>query len=847
MVAFLSHSSKDKWFVSQVAANMGPLEYEYDEHTFEYTLNVQAIRNALKRSQIFVVFLSKDSVSSSFVKEEQRQALEALGRGEIRRIAVFAIDDTSYKALPAWLREINVAHQITNPKACARRIQAMRLEVIASEGRAELYLGRDSEEADLRKALAAPADSAPIALHAVGFHGIGRRTFLRNSLARLFPRYYSVFLEITASQYQGVEDLYRSLYNLHVVSSRSDMISDFECFSTYKLADQVSIVSEMIKEMAGRGEFILVNDEAGIYDDSGNYHRHWAEILEHLRPLKRPVLGFVQVRMQPQKYRSKYPRDFHQGIGELSEGDSRELVGFSLKMADVDYTEQQLSDVVGLVDGHPYNLIFLVGFIKHYGLDNFLKDPRDFIEWKHKRGEDFLRGIEFTEAHSDIIAALAEYRYLSSDLLVHLLGGDGETLMSSVRDLQDFCCVEFRDGLFHLSAPIREATRRDRRFDRPGEWRKEIAVKICEALADYSDEDNLPIAIIESAIVASARGAAVPEFLSLLILPSHLLNIARELYDNRLRLQCIAFCKRAYEMKGRMTQDAQVETLRLWALSAARANDSAEFDRAMSLLGHYTSRIARRVRLFLEGFAFRLKGQLDDAETKYKQAWDLSPDNPHINRELAQLYCRQKRYDEAESFARQSYKIQLTNPFIIDILLETLLGKRGFHQYVDNEEIEHLKQELRRHSAEAGTSFHLIREAQECYYARDYRSANLVIQRAVSQNPNLPAVHFIDLDIQLKLGNIPGATKSLARVKGLLAGAGQSEGDEARLLEAEIDIFIEKQQYGNGVMSLKGAKHLPSRFTTRLARQLARAISFDDGNVSAEIRAWATEQLRDAS
>jgi hypothetical protein len=83
--AFLSHSSKDKFFVRQVADALGKIATELDEYSFEYSLNVQAIRRALDRCNVFVLFLSENSVKSSFVAEEQRAALEARGKRKPRR------------------------------------------------------------------------------------------------------------------------------------------------------------------------------------------------------------------------------------------------------------------------------------------------------------------------------------------------------------------------------------------------------------------------------------------------------------------------------------------------------------------------------------------------------------------------------------------------------------------------------------------------------------------------------------------------------------------------------------------------------------------------------------------
>ena len=154
MKAFLSHSSKDKHVVRQVAKALGNIQIEYDEHTLEHILTNQAISRALARSDVFVLFLSANSVGSKFVAEEQRAALEARGKGSLRRVMIFALDSTSYKQLPEWLREINIVAQLSSPKACARRIQSALLEVGAEESRTSgIYVGREDEERALRSAL----------------------------------------------------------------------------------------------------------------------------------------------------------------------------------------------------------------------------------------------------------------------------------------------------------------------------------------------------------------------------------------------------------------------------------------------------------------------------------------------------------------------------------------------------------------------------------------------------------------------------------------------------------------------------------------------------------------------
>jgi hypothetical protein len=86
---------------------------------------------------------------------------------------------------------------------------------------------REDDEKQLRWVLSAPATEARLALHAVGHLGIGRRTFLRKSPSSVYPRLFEVFVEISFAQYQGIEELFRALHDLHVVAPLSETIASY--------------------------------------------------------------------------------------------------------------------------------------------------------------------------------------------------------------------------------------------------------------------------------------------------------------------------------------------------------------------------------------------------------------------------------------------------------------------------------------------------------------------------------------------------------------------------------------------------------------------------------------------
>jgi TIR domain len=77
MKAFLSHSSRDKAIITAVADELGAANVELDSETFDRgIINIAAIQEALKRSNLYVLFLTKDALASGAVRYEAILAQE---------------------------------------------------------------------------------------------------------------------------------------------------------------------------------------------------------------------------------------------------------------------------------------------------------------------------------------------------------------------------------------------------------------------------------------------------------------------------------------------------------------------------------------------------------------------------------------------------------------------------------------------------------------------------------------------------------------------------------------------------------------------------------------------------
>jgi tetratricopeptide (TPR) repeat protein len=733
-----------------------------------------------------------------------------------------------------------------NAKACARKIQATLISLeTENAGRPETYLGREEDEKELRSALAAAPGVAPVALHIVGHFGIGRKTFLRQTLSKLYPRDFQVFVEVPLQAFEGPEELYRRLYDLHCVSSLEKKTNDFSSFASLPLDEQLEKLADILTELSQNGEFIIIDDQNGAYTDEGYYHPYLEALIKLVVGSPKPIVGFVQSRMMPFAAREKHRGSYHRFLKPLSDESIKELLSFSLKEAQIDFTQAQLDELAEFLDGHPFNVRFATKAIKNYGLASFLADPRDLVEWKLRRAEDFLRLIKLNTLECDLISAMSEYRFLPLEMFKTVLGGEIVDIARALRNLEDYCLVERRGDYFQVSAPIRDAVRRDKRFDRDDKWKQKLTNSIAESLQEYKNEDHVPVGLLESGVLASIRGAKVPKFVASLVLPSHLLTVARSFYDKKQYKSCVDFCKRAYDLQVRLTLDARIEVLRLWGLSLARIGDSVELEKILVQLRGIDTRTAKRNLLFLEGFNFRLKRDFDNAEEKFIGSWNLGRDNQSVNRELASLFCKQRRYSEAEGYARAAYRIAPTNPFIVDILAEIILGQAASGLRVDRSELERLLNELRIYGDAPGSSFFLIRQAQEHFRDKKIPQALRAIAKAVERTPTLLSPYFIRAEILMSLNDIPGVEKDLQQIDSQLEKSGAtSEGDEIRLHELQARVLIEKRQFRQAMTKIDNSIFLTKPMKRRLLTQLAKTINVGgEGITDRQMVAWAKKYV----
>jgi hypothetical protein len=107
-----SHSSKDKGFVESVADLLRPGTFELDSQTFDAGLvNCDAIIGALKRSDLFCLFLSNNSVASPYVDFETLLGIEFFASGGIGRFLAICLDDDAFEKASENVKFFNIVRK----------------------------------------------------------------------------------------------------------------------------------------------------------------------------------------------------------------------------------------------------------------------------------------------------------------------------------------------------------------------------------------------------------------------------------------------------------------------------------------------------------------------------------------------------------------------------------------------------------------------------------------------------------------------------------------------------------------------------------------------------------------
>ena len=251
------------------------------------------------------------------------------------------------------------------------------------------------------------------------------------------------------------------------------------------------------------------------------------------------------------------------------------------------------------------------------------------------------------------------------------------------------------------------------------------------------------MASLESGVIQS-------EILSVFLLPSHAVWLAKRHYDQQRWTESIRFAEEALNGSDRLSSQGLVAACRFLCLAAARVGETDTFQKGINRLRHVAKDDWAKSNIaFLEGFHSRMQGNLPQAETFFRESYALSPGNLSAAREIAAICLARDNLDEAEQFAREAHSHAPTNPYLLDILISVLVRKHG-RTSRHSSEINTMFDALEVGDRDGGRSFYATRKAEFEHLWGDSRLALRLIEEATSKTPTIFEPHRLHAEILLK-------------------------------------------------------------------------------------------------
>ena len=755
MRAFLSHSSKDKGYVDRAASMLKPGTFELDSVTFDAGLiNTAAITEALKRSDLFCLFLSRDSITSKYVEFETLLAIEFLARGGVTRFLVVCLDEDAFNSASTNVKFFNIIRRVEEPENAARLIQGALVAAASADRTIHPFIGREDALGELESQVVDSERPATKALFVSGNFGIGRRSLVRKFYQDHYPHVGRVFPVVEISEYSGLEEIFRQVLGaLRPAITGHELRTRLSSFEVATEPEKYRQIAALFNSVLPAREAAMVIDSGGVLTDTASFQPEIARLIDLLESHPHPPLAFVSLRSIPLRNRRHQNDVAHVGLGSLKREEAVRLASRLLKDNRQTASREQISEIVGLADGHPFNFYRIVQEVHESNVATFLANPRDFIEWKHRQSSSYLNKIKLSEEEISVLALLKILPSIDFAAVLDALPMDAEKANEAVMKLSSFHLIEFAGAAFSISPPLRSAVERDRRIRLPEPVRTRAMTNLSETLAVRIDEGSAEIRLVDSAILASIRSGNSNDFVSAFLLPSHYAWLAKRSYDEGEYRETIRLAQEAIKGMTRLSAAGFVAACRYMCLAASRVGESEVFEAGISLLRkRATDDWAKSNVAFLQGFNSRMLGNLPAAEEFFYSAYQLSPGNHSAARELAAVCLARGNLEEAEKYAREAREHAARNVYVLDILIAVLTKRLG-RRAMSDPEVRELFDLLQEECEGTNRSFFETRKAELENLYGDNGKARELIAEAIDKTPYLIEPRRILAEIFLKEGN----------------------------------------------------------------------------------------------
>lgn len=670
--AFLSHSSTDKEIVEKIKNKITRAWTYFDVDCFEPGEDFrEAIVSRIEKTKLFVLFASKASINSSWVKFELDTVYwESIKTKDIQ-VLVLNLDSVDVTKFPKWMQKANIK-QIDNIEIATQIILDKLFDSIKED---TVYVGRTKETEQFTKDLFAKYSNFPNVIALSGLEGIGRRTFAKNVISKQYDLKYTI--EVHINEHEGVDELHRSLINDSIISmSKDKKEEELQAFIASSNKEKYDEIARILSKYSSMNTLPIFVDDGGLLDNNGYYKEDILEIIKIFsRQYRDNYLLLIHKRI-PQLKPFDVDLVYRLKIGELSFEESFRALDMLLKRNNIGSTDKSnMEELTMHLDGYPPAIYYAVTECGFYGIDAVCGDKRKLTDFKSGLFSEYLNAIKLEPFDEKLLKLIYIYEVLDIDTICILLEAVKEDICPSIIQLINFNLVyATNENYYRISSPIKTAV-----GHKVSVFSKKEMNHFSRLLMKEFDKNEYKSLIYIDNIITSllyANDDAELAKFKTFLLPSKLLEIAHKYNIDRDWKTAENYTRKALKLAPNNI-DAKVL---LFKLLVRQDNKSISHDEEEDAILKELEEQYDPRRYYLKGFKFWKRHRFDLAIKQFELGKIAGDDSIPIHRDLAECYFQndniEKAKQEIELVMRPRRKIK--NAFILDLAAKIAIYSNDF-------------------------------------------------------------------------------------------------------------------------------------------------------------------------
>lgn len=733
--AFISHSSEQKQFVLDLVETLGRDYCIVDCYNFSSAYQtINEIYDKIDKSTVFVLLLSKASLSSKWVKEEIRYVREKLEPGCLERFWPFIIDENlSIEECPEWMRKDKCFNlkKYKSYKILAHDIEQKFRRIIWSKNPKRkqletLMVGRNKDIDNFENIYQSARGMNLRSLVISGRDGVGKDMFISKCLDKIggYDAESTPFC-INLGNKEGVENF---IIQLNLITRTYDEKQLMTVLGG-STSEKTSSAANLVNELLNTNSVLSINDDLSCVLPNRKLADWLIDLVEKSDMANKLGLFIKSHKILDSFSEIEHPFFGHINLNPLDSKDRLKLFYSLLRIYNLtDISEEDVKWFVGKLLLSPSQLVKAVEALSCKPLALVKKDIDTLISWGDTQINPMVEHFFQDEESKHLLIILSKLDFVSYEILENIFEERIIEVMEKMNEMIDF-------GIVSVFGPQEQFFRLDHYLS---DYIKRCHIKLPR------DLDNLLNEVLEEKIASSnitedvsvylydkkkqiLSGKGKPEDF---LIPSVVVTSVMEIYNNQDYKQVIKLCDLVLNDVHNYFPDQEKE-LRYWlCLALARTTNKQRFFEEVQ---HFRG----TDYYFLRGFYHRNAMEYAQAEKYFNEALEKSPNLQRAKREKVTALLAQKKYEQALGLAKENYENNPENSYQIHGYFRCLVRKTPLIKE-DVDMLKHLMAAMRKNLSDKQEELYTAMDIEFRYFVSHDSPSDMVtlIDRALSLFPN---------------------------------------------------------------------------------------------------------------